>query len=860
MKKVFIILTSLIGVSIVSLYVLLFTSFGNSLTASVLEDYLNKKGIVSFKLDKFKLTFDEVSLKASIDKNSHITLTGNYDLFSQRIDLKYLLDIKDLSKLENFTKQKLVGSLALVGKVQGDKSKLLVQGRSNVFGSNTIYDMQLNDMNPKYITVNIQDAKIEQILSLSNQKNYASGIIDIDVNIKDTNVNSLNGIVSLDIKNALLNHHLLNTKFKQKIKKAISINGKIYSKLVPNQIISKININSNLAKLNIQKNIIRINEKEIKSDFQVIINKFSDLSDFIDTKSTKGFEVNGNIIANEKDLRIKGQSDIFQGVTTYDISLKDKKLKELILDLKFIKIDELLALVQQPIYVKGKANISANIINAKLGELDGKISIETKNSMVNKNILNNEFSLKLKKDIRLDLKLNSDLLKDTVSSALTLKSSLLNLSMPKLDVNLKSENIKSDYTLNIQNLRNLYGLIGMKLNGAFNLTGHIQGSKEKASIHGLAKIFDSNPSFDLNLENLNPSSVKFKVQNARLEKVLYTLNQPSYSKGLIDINADVLNLNPETLKGNITTEIKKGYVNNKTVNKLFDLKLKNKVLFESKTNTNLQSNKLLSTIQISSNIANIKSKSTVVNTDDLSLQSDYEVSVKDLEALYDLSQTKMRGSIVLNGNIKKGKTLEVQGKSNFLNGTFDFNLLDDKLTANIKGIQTKDLLHMLYYPIVFDSSAQSTLNYNLKSQKGNVNTILENGKILETKYTSTIRSITKFDLTREAYTKSTLKSTINKKIINSTLDMDSKNTEIDVPNSIVNLKARTISALLQTRLDNIEFDTKISGSLDKPKVKIQTDKLIKSTVKTKVYKEIEKKILEKTGSDAVKSLLKGFFQ
>jgi len=187
-------------------------------------------------------------------------------------------------------------------------------------------------------------------------------------------------------------------------------------------------------------------------------------------------------------------------------------------------------------------------------------------------------------------------------------------------------------------------------------------------------------------------------------------------------------------------------------------------------------------------------------------------------------------------------------------------LYNDKLTAAIKSIKTKDLLYMLYYPIVFDSSAQSTLDYNLKSQKGTVNTILENGKILENKYTSTIKSITKFDLTREAYTKSVLKSDINKKVITSTLDMDSKNTEIDVPNSIVNLNKRTITALVQTRLDDIEFDTKISGNLDKPKVKIQTDKLIKSTVKTKVYKEIEKKILKKTGSDAVKSLLKGFFQ
>ncbi len=501
MKKIFIILTSIIGVFVVSLYVVLFTSFGNSLTSSYIEDYLNDKGIVAFKLEKFKLTFNEVSLKANIDKNSHITLSGNYDIFSQAIDMKYLVDIKDLSKLEEFTKQKLIGSLALVGSVKGDKTKLLVQGKSNVFGSNTVYDIQLSDFNPQYITLNIQNAKIEQILSLSNQKSYASGIVDINVNIKDTNVKSLNGLVSVDIKNALLNHHFINRQFNQTIKKAIHINGKINSKLIPNQIISKVNISSNLAKLNIQKNIIQVNEKSITSDFQVLVNKFSDLSDFIETKSQKGFELSGNIIGNEKNLHIKGGSNLFQGKSTYDVRLKNNKLDKLILDLKYIKIDEFLALAGQEIYLRGKANISANINNANLGALDGKINIETKNSFIDKNILNNEYSFKLKKDIRLDLILESNLKKDTVSSALILNSSLINLNISKLDVNLKNENIKSDYKIEIKNLRNLYGLIDTKLNGIFDVAGHIRGTKENTFINGKANLFGTSPTFDLTLKS-----------------------------------------------------------------------------------------------------------------------------------------------------------------------------------------------------------------------------------------------------------------------------------------------------------------------------------------------------------------------
>ena len=70
---------------------------------------------------------------AIIDKNSKITLSGTYDIFAKNIDIKYLVDIKDLSKLEKFTKQKLVGSLALVGSIKGNEKQTLVTGKSNIF-------------------------------------------------------------------------------------------------------------------------------------------------------------------------------------------------------------------------------------------------------------------------------------------------------------------------------------------------------------------------------------------------------------------------------------------------------------------------------------------------------------------------------------------------------------------------------------------------------------------------------------------------------------------------------------------------------------------------------------------------------
>jgi hypothetical protein len=329
---------------------------------------------------------------------------------------------------------------------------------------------------------------------------------------------------------------------------------------------------------------------------------------------------------------------------------------------------------------------------------------------------------------------------------------------------------------------------------------------------------------------------------------------------LININANIPNASVDTLNGKIKSTILKGVLNNKIVNQAFDLKLNKAVSFNGEVNTSLIPNTLVSNSTLNTSLANIMTKSTTVNLISDALTSDYEINVTDLNNLYDLTNTKLRGKLKLNGNIKQDKNLKIIGKTSILGGEVMFTLINDDLVSNAQSIQTKELLYMMYYPVIFDSVAKSDVKYNLKSQKGTVLTILENGKILPNKYTNTIKNLTKFDLTREAYTDSTIKSTINKKVIKSTVDMNSKNTEIDVPNSTIDLNKRTIIALVQTRLDNIEFDTNISGNLDKPKVKIQTDKLIKSTVKTKLYKQVEEKINNKLGGDAVKSLLKGLFK
>ena len=530
------------------------------------------------------------------------------------------------------------------------------------------------------------------------------------------------------------------------------------------------------------------------------------------------------------------------------------------LDSSSLDFSKILGFAKQPQYLKGKINLLAKIKNANLGLLDGTIEFDMKDVLLKNNELKKHHLLDFKNDIVLDAKVKSKLNKNNVISNLDISSSVINIKANNININLEDKSIKTNYEMFINDLSKFERVVPTKLRGDVSVKGDIKGDEKALQIKGSSNIFSSQTTFVVGLNNMLLTQLDLNSKNIRLEKLLHTLNYPSYANGLINMNTKLLRNKLKQLEGKINTELKNIILNNKVLNKLYTLKLKKTNHIKGTIDTKLDNNIADSRINILSNIAQLSSENSKYNLTSGALISDYTISTSNLNSLYEFTNTKLRGAFLLKGLIDKSEKLKLTGTSTLLEGVLDFTLLENDLEAIVQDIQTKELLNMMYYPVIFDSKAKSEIKYNLESQKGEVHTILENGKILPNKYTDTIKNFTKFDLTREVYTSSILKSKINKNTITSILDMNSKNTEIDVPNSKIDLEKRSITALVETRLDDILFDTKISGSLDKPKIKIQTDKLIESTVKTKVFKKLEEKYLNKSEGDAVKSLLKSLFK
>lgn len=682
MKKFFIGLTLLILLIVGSVFGILFTKAGNNFIASYIENKVNSgQQDVQLKVNDFVLTFNTINFDATINDNSNINLSGDLEIFKKKVDLKYDIKINELSNLQNLTKQKLNGPFSTSGTFKGNESLAVINGISNVASSDTNYNLQLVDFKPSNISFSVKSAKIDELLNLVNQPKVAKGILNINGNVKDANLASLDGKITANISKGKLLNKTFNKAYNQKLQIPVSFNSDILATLSPN-----------LA--------------TIKSD------------------------------------SITSLAEIFTNKTLID---------------------------------------------------------------------------------------------------------------------LKSGKITSDYKLAVKNLSKLEGLIGQKLNGSFNTSGDLIVNNGIIKVDGKTNIFESLTKYNVKITNAKPEYIKFSIIEAKIEKLLHFINEPVYATGILDIEGDIKNANVPSLDGVITTKILNGKLVNKVVNTVFKQNLKKKVTFNGDVNTKLVPNQAITKAAITSSLANLNVKKAVFDLKEASLNSDYLLKIPSLSKLYDVTSTKMRGKLDITGNIKnKAKSLLLTGNSKLLGGALDFTLKNNDFIADIKGVEVKQLTHMMYYPEVFDSKSALNIKYNLLSKKGKLTGNLLKGHFLKNNFSGLINQFARFDLTREIYDTVSINSDINNLVLKSVIAMKSRNTQIDVTRSVLNLEKSLVDADVKAKIRKLNLDFGVKGNTKRPKIKLNTKNVLKDKIEEKINKKLDKVLKDKLGDEGTKEIIKNF--
>lgn len=582
-------------------------------------------------------------------------------------------------------------------------------------------------------------------------------------------------------------------------------------------------------------------KKSVDLKYDIKINDLSTLKNLTKQEFKGPLFTSGIFIGNDQEAIIQGTSDVAKSQTKYYFNLENYEPRNINIQVKNAKIEDLLTLLNEPSYMKGDLNILADIKNANISKLDGMIVSKITNAKVNNDVVNKEFSQTIQTPISFQSDINAILTPNKAEIKSNLISPIAEVFMNRTIIDLSTNDIKTDYKIEVKNLNKLEGIIAKKLNGEFLTNGSFKSFNETIQIEGSSNIFEGITKYTTEFKDSKISNIKFAIESAKLEKFLQVINEPIYATGDLNIQADIKNANLDKLEGVINSKITNGLVVNEVTNTIFKQDLKEKVNFDLYVDTDLIPNQAVSKAVLETTLGNLTTKNSIYNLKENAFNSDYLLNIPQLDKLKDVVKMSLKGKLDISGELyNKENSMLLNGKSDTLGGTFDFDLKNDKLNANLKNIDIQELTSMLDYSKIFDSKANFNLDYDLLTKKGNLLGKLTNGHLLENNFVTLVNQLVKVELTKEVYETFDINTKINDRILTSDLIMKSQNTQLNIKDSILDLEKNLIDAKINTTIKDKTLDINLKGETSSPQISIDAKDLLKEQINKKIEKKKDK--------------------
>lgn len=662
MKKIIISTTFLITLIVVSIYGILFTKKGNQFISSYLENRVNEEQKdLNFKINNFTLTTKDVDFEATLNENSYINISGALSLFKKNVDLKYDIKIEDLSIFKNLISEDLKGTFFTNGIFKGSESESIIQGFSNIASSETKYYMNLVDFKLKDIYLDLKDAKIDELLAIFNKPLYANGNLNLNANIKNIDKNSLDGLLIANISKGLINNDIFNKEFNQKINTKISFNGDINASLLGNIIEVKSDMISSVANIFFDKTLIDIEKNTIQSDYKIDVKNLAKLEGLIGKKLQGEFLTTGNILKDNKNISVDGNSDIFDGFFTYKFELKDYEIQNLNLNIEKAKLEKIFFMLNEPIYAVGNLELHSDIKNSNIENLDGSSSIKISDAKIINEVVNTVFKKNLKDLITFKSEIKTSYVPNQAISQIDVNSNIAQLNMNKAIYDFSKNTFNSDYNLNVFELEALESFTKVKMRGAINVVGTIENSENFFKINGNSNLASGQMNF-----NLINHDLVLNLNNANLKDITYMMFQPEIfdSKTNLDLKYNLLDekgtLNANLLGGRF---LENNFTN--IVNQLAKYDLTKDVYETAVLSSKIDNKKFITDLTMKNKNNQIEIKDSLVDFDKNIIDAKIDTKIKNNSFF-----------VLVKGDMNK-PTISLDVK-NFLKNKIDKKIEDNK--------------------------------------------------------------------------------------------------------------------------------------------------------------------------------------
>ena len=220
-----------------------------------------------------------------------------------------------------------------------------------------------------------------------------------------------------------------------------------------------------------------------------------------------------------------------------DLSPLEKKeniLHNIQVEIQQGEIKELLSLLKQEPYAKGKVDLKIKIPTLKQYQSKTVANIKLYKTLLDEKVFQKELDIKLPSQIVVDGIIDTNFNKNSIVAKGKLQTTLGNLDFKQARYNSKTKVLQSDYHLQIDNLNKLKPLTNRTLYGSMEIKGSLF-KDENLTIKGSTNDLEGEVKFTLVDKNLNAIITDISVQ-----KVMKIVNYPQIFKAKLK---GVLNYN-----------------------------------------------------------------------------------------------------------------------------------------------------------------------------------------------------------------------------------------------------------------------------------------------------------------------------
>ena len=822
------------------IYTLIFTSLGNAILAPRIEAFVSEKIAMPFKLNEFKLGFNDLKISSTINGELSISTSGKYSILDKNLDLKYKIYANSFSSMPL--------NLNIAGDVKGSFENILANGSGNLAGSKLRYAVRIVDFNPLELKLDARNLDLAQLSLIALKKPYLRGFASITADVALKNGTQF-GFANINAPKISADNALINKDYGIKLPK--NFNANLNSDIsVNNSILTAITtLNTSLANANAQKTSYNLKTNELNTDFNLDIANLANLEPLISQKLNGSVKIALNTqIKNNKMQFLDAQINGLGG------NIMAKLVNgELNAQIKDIKLAEALSLASLPPLAKSQINGFAKITglnnpqnangNASLKFSKGELDYKQMNKILNSDLKSNIIFTGDTKISVLSGVLNLDALLDSPA-----------LKMAKLSAKyeLNTASGDADFNANIPNL------------------GLIFGSKAKTSAYIKANAnFKNNVIAKANIDinglggninaTLNNQSLQANINNIQAGNVFAIIAQDELFSGSLNANINLSSLDITKLNGQGQISLNNAVFNAPNLSKMLDVKFPQNSKFNLNAKVSFKDSLAKFNALFNSDLAKLDELNGTYDLKQNALDADFKASVANLANLAFLSGASINAPLNANGKVSMiNGALNAKINSDIFGSQTSANYANDTLNASMQKVKIENILSALGYEKFYLGLANTNFKYNLKNAVGEFDADILEGKLAQNGLTQLINAVFKRDITNEVYENGKVYGTINQNDITLNAKISSPKSNISIEKGAINSATKTLNIPLKANFEKTDLSINITGTTDKPKYNVKSDYLQEKVI-NKAFDKLIKNDEKRENTKQILNDLKGLF-